>query len=332
MSALALPARSFGSPLPSPEAVAARLAHFQPLQTQTLRLADKAARRASDVSLSAAVRAADVGLSAAKAGGGGAGLVPFKTTLDTSISFAKPVVAERRVNRLKKSVWASGHLHGMAEKGFRPSACWFVTLTYAKANDWAANHMSKAIQGFRNWCQSRGIPCRYTWVAEIQPKRLERTGDAVVHYHLLAWLPEGVPMPQWDRATRKHNGWRGAFWMHGMTNTEKAFSGVGYLMKYLSKLGELTIFPKGLRLYGIGGLTTQGRAVRTWYNLPEWVKRTCGVGDVKKFGNSFVMRETGEILAPVYSVVKTGFGLILKLLRPLPDRFHDGAYSSVSFA
>jgi len=254
-----------------------------------------------------------------------AGLVPSKTTLDSTISFSKPVVAERRVNRLKKSVWASGHLHAFADNGSRPPVCWFVTLTYKPGIEWASTHMSKAIQGFRNWCQSRGVPCRYTWVAELQKR-------GAVHYHLLAWLPVGLRMPMWDRRTATSRGKsREAFWPHGMTNKQKAHSGVGYLMKYLSKLGELTIFPKGLRLYGIGGLTPQGRTVRTWFNLPEWVKRSYGVGDVVKQGNSFIVRATGEILEPAYSCIKTGFGLVLKALRPLPDRFHSGAYSTVTF-
>lgn len=325
----------FGSPLPSALAVASRVLRHPTLQPETIRLSERASRVsiAADFTRCQVAAASAFERQAQRAkSGAAAGLVPSKTTLDSTISFSAPVVAERRVNRLKKSVWASGHLHGFAEKGFRPSVCWFVTLTYARANAWAGNHMSKAVQGFRNWCQSRGVPCRYTWVAEIQPKRLEQTGDAVVHYHLLAWLPVGLRMPCWDRRTVTARGAsRAAFWPHGMTNREKAFSGVGYLMKYLSKLGELTVFPKGLRLYGIGGLTPQGRAVRTWYNLPEWVKRTCGVGDVVKQGNAFVLRATGEVLEPVYSCIRGGFGLILKLLRPLPERFHDGAYSTVSF-
>jgi len=270
--------------------------------------------------------------SRSEAGPAGAGLVPFKTTrqagFSSEISFAKPIVAERRINRLKRSVWASGHLHGLAENGFRPSKCWFVTLTYANANAWAPTHLSDAIRGYRSWCKSKGVPCRYTWVAEIQPKRLERTGQAVVHYHLLAWLPVGVSMPHWDKMTRKHGGMRSEFWPHGMTNTEKAFSGVGYLMKYLSKLGELTIFPKGLRLYGIGGLTGEGRAVRRWYNLPEWVKLSGGVGDVVKVGNAFVQRETGEVIPPAYSVKKTPWGLVLTALRTLPEKWFDGAFST----
>lgn len=260
-------------------------------------------------------------------GAGAAGLVPSKTTRNGLISFAPSVVAERRVKRLKKSVWASGHLHGIADKGFRAPVVWFVTLTYRGVNDWCAEHITKAIDGFRNWCKLRKIPCRYTWVAELQ-------GRGAVHYHLLAWLPVGWDMPHWDKATRTPALGRrvSAWWPHGMTNTQPAKSGVGYLMKYLSKLGELTRFPKGLRLYGIGGLNEQGRAVRSWYNLPEWVKASYGVGEVvrRKFG--LLVQKTGEVLEPAYELLRVPSGVIVRPLRELPPRFHAGAYSSVSFA
>jgi hypothetical protein len=113
-----------------------------------------------------------------------------------------------------------------------------------------------------------------------------------------------------------------------MTNTQKALSGVGYLMKYLSKLGELTIFPDGLRLYGIGGLDELARAVRGWYNLPEWAKASHGVGDLARLGSRFVVVATGEILELMYRREVIPGGIRLHLLRDYPVRFHDGAYST----
>lgn len=259
--------------------------------------------------------------------GAAAGLVPSKTSRSgLVISFGPSVVAERRIKRLKKSVWASGHLHGIGRDGFRVSKPWFVTLTYAFDGQWRSDHMSKAIDGFRNWCRSKSVPCRYTWVAELTPTR------GRVHYHLLAWLPVGMKMPHWDKATRKQGGLRPAFWPHGMSQTEIAKSGVGYLMKYLSKLGELTRFPKGLRLYGIGGLTSEGRAVRSWLNLPEWVKTMYGVGDVVRRKVGLIVRGTGELLEPAYSCTLIPSGLLVRPLRVIPERFHDGAYSTVSFS
>jgi len=281
---------------------------------------------------------------AVPASGVAAGLVPLKTSLiettslrhslskgdSVQISFSKTEAALRRLKRLKRSVWASGHLHGIAKRGHRPLECWFVTLTYAEANAWQPNHVSGAVDGFRRWCKRHGYPCKYTWVAEIQPKRLERTGDAVVHYHAIIWLPKGVKMPHWDKSTVARSGRTvDAWWPHGMTNTDKAKTGVGYLMKYLSKLGELTVFPDGLRLYGVGGLDDLARQVRGWYNLPEWVKNLYGVGDVKRCKSSFVVLDTGEILEPMFRREFIPGGVLLHILGDYPPRLHDGAYSSI---
>lgn len=249
-----------------------------------------------------------------------AGLVSFKTSSFLSgvlINLAPSAVADRRVRRLKRSVWASGHLHGLADAGFRPPVCWFVTLTYVGIEDWRPEHMSKTTERYRNWCRLIGIACRYTWVAELQSR-------GAVHYHLLAWLPHGVRMPHWDRKV----GRRHALWEHGMTNVQIAKSGVGYLMKYLSKLSERTRFPKGLRLYGIAGLTAQGRAVRGWFNLPQWAKVSYGVGELFRCAGGLVVRATGEILEPAFSVVLVPSGLLVSKRRDIPERWFDGAYSS----
>jgi len=113
-----------------------------------------------------------------------------------------------------------------------------------------------------------------------------------------------------------------------MTNTQVAKAGVGYLMKYLSKLGEFTVFPEGLRLYGIGGLDALARSVRTWYNLPEWAKNTFGVGDLKRCGSYLVDLATGELLPAMFRREFIPSGIRLHLLRPYPKRIHDGAYST----
>lgn len=272
----------------------------------------------------------------------GAGLVPFKTSpIETSpfeglpsenpvktISFCPIKAAQNRVKRLSSSVWMAGHLQGLPRPGHRATQPWFVTLTYAKANAWQPDHVSKATDGFRRWCRRRGVPCAYLFVAEIQTKRAERTGDHVVHYHLLCWLPVGVRMPMWDKETRASGRQVRAFWPHGDTNTQQAKAGVGYLMKYLSKLGEFTVFPKGLRMYGMGGLTPEGRQIRQWANLPQWVKNEWGVGSVGRVGRGLVVLETGEILPPMYRRRFVQGGIELIQLREMPPKLYDhGPYS-----
>ena len=138
-------------------------------------------------------------------------------------------------------------------------------------------------------------------------------------------------MPHWDRMV----GARAAFWPHGMSEVDVAKSGVGYLMKYLSKLGELTKFPKGLRLYGIGGLDAKARHVRQWFNLPGWAKQAYGVGELVRKGGGLVVRDTGEILPPVFAVHRMPGWLQLQQLREVSPRFpelaavgeYPGAYS-----
>ena len=256
-----------------------------------------------------------------------AGLVSFKTspTSDFLVNLDQPSCAERRVKRLKRSVWASGGLHALPCPGQRPGVPWFVTLTYADADGWEPDHISKATERFRRWCKRQGHSCRYTWVAEIQPGRAIRTGKEVVHYHLLAWLPRDVVMPKWD----EKNGRRSAFWTQGMSNTQRSKAGVGYLMKYLSKLGEFTRFPKGLRLYAIGGLNAAARGIRTWLNLPEWAKRSYGVGDLIRQSSRLVVQATGEVLSSPYLVYLLPGALIVHTIGHIPEAFHSRPYSTI---
>lgn len=281
------------------------------------------------------------GVGAPAVGGGAsgkaAGLVPFKTSpIENGIStpfqrenrgrvitFSKPLAAEKRVKRLKSNVWMAGHLHGMPRNGHRPSKAWFVTLTYASVDGWRANHIADATDAYRRWCTRRGLDCQYLFVAELQVR-------GAVHYHLLVWLPEGVRMPMWDKSTRASCRTVKPFWSHGMTNTQPAKAGVGYLMKYLSKLGELTIFPDGLRLYGMGGLTPEARLIRKWQNLPQWVKNNHGVGEVFKLNKSWVTTD-GEILEPMFRRVFCPGGIEIFQLREMTEKIYDhGAFCTWS--
>ena len=253
---------------------------------------------------------------------GGLGLVPSKTS-PHEIIFDKAVSRRKRIKRLRRSVWAAGHLHGLADSGRRPPVAWMVTLTYVGVDDWRADHISAASERYKRHCARLRVPCRYLWVAELQKR-------GAVHYHLIAWLPKGVRMPHWDVETVTVAGRPvRAFWSHGMTNVEQARTGVGYLMKYLSKLDDVTAFPPHLRLYGVGGLSPQARSVRGWYNLPEWAKREHGVGDLRRMGSRLIVVETGEIVPPMYARSFIPGGVLLTPLREMPERFHHGAYSKV---
>ena len=261
------------------------------------------------------------------ASGEAAGLVQSKTspTLQHVVDLSPSEKAKRRIKKLKRSVYLAGQLHSMAKAGHRPPVPWLITLTYDTkgtlgrgAHNWAPDDQSKATERYRRWCKNHGYPCKYTWVCELQ-------GNGTPHYHLVAWLPQGVNMPKWDKPRRL----RKAFWNHGMTETARLKSNVGYLMKYLSKMGEFHQFPKGLRLHGNGGMELEARQIRTWHNLPEWVKNEFGVGEAKRMRGGIVDLATGEVLPRAYSVAFSRDTLTITKLRETAPRAHDGPYCTL---
>lgn len=281
-------------------------------------------RLPASLSFSYAVQAADLlpvggqAASCAPAGGEAAGLVSSKTSGPSflDVGFSQKLVMERRVKRLRRQVWAGGHLQRFgAPNGVRENV-WFVTLTYRGVHDWQPRHISKCLKAARRWCHLRGVPFRYLWVAELQQR-------GALHYHLAIWLPKRLQLPMFDK-----QGW----WPHGMTQRVIAKNAVGYLMKYLSKISPFHQFPKGVRLYGLGGLTQQARSICSWLNLPSWCKQRFGVGELQTMAGCRVVRATGEILEAMYRRVFHPSGMRLYPNGPLPARWSDGPYSSIDCA
>lgn len=246
-----------------------------------------------------------------------AGLVPFKTSDPQGcleISFDPDIVQQRRIKGLRTQIWARGHLHKLGTpKGFRENV-WFVTLTYRGVDDWRPRHVSNCLKAVRKWCQKRHVPFRYVWVAELQKR-------GALHYHLAIWLPKRIQLPKFDK-----QGW----WPHGMTQRVIARNGVGYLMKYLSKITPAHRFPKGVRIHGSGGLIQQARNICSWLNLPSWCKQQYGVGELRTTNGRRVVCATGEILAAMYTRVRTATGMFLYPNAELPERWADGPYSTLS--
>lgn len=145
----------------------------------------------------------------------------------------------------------------------------FLTLTYAKPDDWDPRDISGMLTRLRaelrRQARQRGKAepvMRVLWVAEIQPERLRRTGDAVVHYHLVLWVPQWAWLPKVDAA---------GFWAKGASKTERARNPVAYLAKYASKGGKGK-FPKGARLFGYRGLRTSRIAWKAFMR-PLWARQ-----------------------------------------------------------
>ena len=165
-----------------------------------------------------------------------------------------------RLSRLRKNVGVSARCFETMwdAPGKRKGRVIFITLTYAGTNDdWNPKHITGFIKCLRGWCNRRDIDCRYVWVAELQKR-------GVIHYHVAIWLPKQLTLPKPDK-----QGW----WRFGMSNIAVARKPVAYLMKYLSKDTSKTFgaFPKGARIYGVGGLAEFVR-VRRWLNYPHFIK------------------------------------------------------------
>jgi len=242
------------------------------------------------------------------------------------------------------ATWFTNAMH--TRRGHRPYVAFMVTLTYAKADGWSPKHISDAIALYRRWCESRKLPCQYTWVAEIQDGKRKRAfkpedddgiatgapvGRGAVHYHLVAWLPVGAYMPKWDQLQRISGRTRRVIWPHGMTERDECRTGIGYLMKYASKgqNADGFKFPRGLRVYGIGGLDQQGKEMRSWLGLPEWAKRLHGVGELSRLAGRLVVRATGAVLESPWRRESVPGGFYMRLVRPMAERWFSGPYSMI---
>jgi hypothetical protein len=201
----------------------------------------------------------------------------------------------QRVTRLRKGVGvAAKALHNSA--GNRAQKV-MTTLTYAGDNRaWSPKHITGYIKCIKSWyLRLTGKKLRYVWVAELQER-------GVIHYHCVFWLDRGVTMPKADK-----RGW----WPHGMTKTEKAIKPIGYLMSYLSKIETKNVsqFPTGARIYGIGGLDKAGSDCKRWVLWPSYLQGNAAAGDCFKpsKGGGYVNHETGEFYASEYAPTGSGF-------------------------
>lgn len=84
-------------------------------------------------------------------------------------------------------------------------------------------------------------------------------------------MAASITMPKADK-----RGW----WPHGFTNVQWARKGIGYLVKDATKTASaLSPFPKGCRLQGHGGLSSERRLHRAWWMLPKYQRERCESGD-----------------------------------------------------
>jgi len=223
-----------------------------------------------------------------------------------------------RARRLRQRVLTAARLQDEERRGCRTYPV-MVTLTYRDGSEWCGRHISAYLHAVRLWwrrCAKQ--PLRYVWVAELQQR-------GALHYHVIFWMPAGFTLPKADK-----RGW----WPHGSTRTEAARHPVAYLVKYASKVNDAHGFPKGARLFGVGGLQDL-RTVARWWALPAWARGHFGVrcGAVRVPGGGIQGRASGlHVPSPWRVSLSRGRTLIRRmfsLLGELPNVC--GPYSRVEF-
>ncbi|MDP2006447.1 MAG: hypothetical protein Q8K45_12280 [Rubrivivax sp.] len=185
--------------------------------------------------------------------------------LQCALAATKLDQREARVSRLRRAVGFSARAIGAAldRPGIPPHYVAMLTLTYRDVDAWRAEHVTSLLNHTRNHLRRAGHRLHYVWVAELQRR-------GALHYHLALWLPVGYRIPMPDR-----QGW----WPHGWTNICEARKAVPYLLKYMSKGLEVANFPKGVRIYGAGGLDHEFRRAKRWLGLPSFVKARSDIYD-----------------------------------------------------
>lgn len=196
-----------------------------------------------------------------------------------------------RLRKMKSSITTATRLfqdrlgcsfRPVRECDWRPA---MVTLTYKEVDGWDPNHVRNFLTCVRQWLKRRGFKFRYVWVAELQDR-------GAVHYHIVIWLPRlglgrwnFLKLPKMDEA-----GW----WSHGSTNVCWARKAVGYVVKYASKACASTApFPKGLRLYGIGGTIELERVELRYWRAPKFAREFLGrFADIRKVKGGYECKLT----------------------------------------
>lgn len=219
------------------------------------------------------------------------GLAPISTT-QTGVGRLEVISPLARWKKLRKAVRESARLHISEMEQLRERHhVVMIRLSYSGSGrpesedgDARPNHVRSYLTAVREWANRQGFQLRYVWVGELQER-------GALHYHVVYWLPKRITMPKADK-----RGW----WSYGSTNTTPVTDPIGYVTKYISKLrskGSNSMpFPKGFRMHGCGGLTRDGREVRSYSLMPLWIR---DLGDWtlrfrRAVGGGFFSKLTGE--------------------------------------
>lgn len=208
---------------------------------------------------------------------------------DAMVAFRK----QARLSRMRRGVKVAAELlQGAATvRGVRYRAL-FVTLTYRPGVSWQPQHIRDFLTLCRKRFARKGELLQYVWVMEL-------TKAGVPHYHLVFWVRASLRLPAPDRA---------GLWPHGLSQVQRARSPVGYLIKYASKGNVETIYPKGARIFGCGGLDVEARAAKRWRLIPLYIRVQFNMGDgVRRCrGGGWFSTVTGEWVPSCALIVENG--------------------------
>lgn len=201
-----------------------------------------------------------------------------------------------RLKKLKRTVVTGARLiQNQNKAGFRYKPC-MVTLTYADGSDWSPKDISQFLDNVRKYFRRKfkHYAFQYAWTAELQKR-------GAIHYHIVLWLPfqrhKALHIPKPDE-----QGW----WYKGSSNIGIAKNAVAYIAKYASK-GHMddrgNSFPKGTRLYAVGGLNDTSKRESRWWKMPLYIRQsferlghTPTGTDLRRIVGGFFNRDTGEFL------------------------------------
>lgn len=238
---------------------------------------------------------------AQRAAPGLVGQVTSRTLPTLSIACAaRELNKRRRVRRMRRVVIGSADAsREVVSRGGIRCRPIFVTLTYRADQQFTTRDVSRYIELTRKWLQRRGVRAMYQWVIELTKK-------GKPHYHVLWWVPLSVRLPKPDES---------GSWSKGSSNIQRAFSPVGYLVKYATKADDGN-FPKGVRLFGVGAAGVDEVALaRHRFGLPTWLHERTSEDTrctrVTRVG--WVEKNSGEIHVSPFSIefTKDAWGLVV---------------------
>jgi|WetSurMetagenome_2_1015567.scaffolds.fasta_scaffold00012_29 hypothetical protein len=158
-----------------------------------------------------------------------------------------------------------------------------VTLTQKKES-----YEPKFLNNFFMALKRRYGRVAYIWCAEVQEERLERTGESVLHYHIVIAFEYGTEFSREDILKIQ------SYWKYGNVDIKPVRNRkiLNYIMKYISKSLETPLLCyRGLKVRKIG-MTRIGQIYRHikrhFCRILEWFDY-----DIDKIGKFFKVDKKG---------------------------------------